>query len=33
LYFVGTNWLNKRKSTILLGVNEDVEFIIADMTK
>ena len=32
LYFVGTNWLNKRKSTILLGVNEDVEYIIADMT-
>lgn len=32
LYFVGTNWLNKRKSTILLGVNEDVEHIIAMMT-
>ena len=33
LYFVGMNWLSKRKSTILLGVNEDVEHIIADMTK
>jgi putative flavoprotein involved in K+ transport len=33
LYFVGTNWLHKRKSTILLGVNEDVEHIIAEMTK
>ena len=33
LYFVGMNWLHKRKSTILLGVNEDVEYIIADMTK
>jgi putative flavoprotein involved in K+ transport len=33
LYFVGTNWLNKRKSTILLGVNEDVEHIIAEMKK
>ncbi len=33
LYFVGTNWLNKRKSTILLGVNEDVEHIIAEMTR
>lgn len=33
LYFVGMNWLSKRKSAILLGVNEDVEHIIADMTK
>jgi putative flavoprotein involved in K+ transport len=32
LYFVGTNWLNKRKSTILLGVNEDVEHIVSHMT-
>lgn len=32
LYFVGMNWLSKRKSPILLGVNEDVEHIIADMT-
>ena len=32
LYFVGMNWLNTRKSTILLGVNEDVEHIIAEMT-
>jgi len=33
LYFIGMNWLHKRKSAILLGVNEDVEHIIADMTK
>ena len=33
LYFVGMNWLSRRKSAILLGVNEDVESIIADMTK
>lgn len=33
LYFVGMNWLNKRKSGILLGVNEDVEHIIAEMTR
>jgi putative flavoprotein involved in K+ transport len=33
LYFVGINWLHKRKSAILLGVNEDVEHIIADMTR
>ena len=31
LYFVGMNWLSKRKSAILIGVNEDVEHIIADM--
>jgi putative flavoprotein involved in K+ transport len=33
LYFVGMNWLHKRKSAILLGVNEDVEHIIAEMTR
>jgi len=33
LYFVGMNWLSKRKSAILLGVNEDVEHIVAEMTK
>jgi putative flavoprotein involved in K+ transport len=33
LYFVGMNWLSKRKSAILLGVNEDVEAIIADIKK
>jgi len=33
LYFVGMNWLSSRKSAILLGVNEDVKSIIADMTK
>ena len=32
LYFVGMNWLRKRKSAILLGVSEDVECIIADIT-
>jgi putative flavoprotein involved in K+ transport len=32
LYFVGMNWLHKRKSAILLGVNEDVEYIVAKMT-
>lgn len=31
LYFVGMTWLSKRKSPILLGVNEDVEHIVADM--
>jgi len=33
LYFVGMNWLHKRKSVTLLGVNEDVEHIIAEMTR
>lgn len=33
LYFVGMNWLSKRKSPILLGVNEDVEYIIAEMMR
>jgi putative flavoprotein involved in K+ transport len=33
LYFVGMNWLSKRKSAVLLGVNEDVENIVAEMTK
>ena len=33
LYFVGMNWLNKRKSAILIGVNEDVEHIVAEMTR
>ncbi|MBL8103650.1 MAG: NAD(P)-binding domain-containing protein [Anaerolineales bacterium] len=33
LYFVGMNWLSKRKSTLLLGVNEDVEHIIAEITR
>jgi len=33
LYFVGMNWLSKRKSAILIGVNEDVEHIIAEMTR
>jgi putative flavoprotein involved in K+ transport len=33
LYFVGMNWLSTRKSVTLMGVGEDVESIIADMTK
>jgi putative flavoprotein involved in K+ transport len=33
LYFVGMNWLNKRKSVTLLGVNEDVEHIISHMMR
>ena len=33
LYFVGMHWLRKRKSAILLGVNEDVEYIVADMAR
>jgi putative flavoprotein involved in K+ transport len=33
LYFVGMNWLSKRKSTILLGVNEDVEHIIEEIKR
>jgi hypothetical protein len=32
LYFGGMNWLSKPKSAILLGVDEDVQSIIADMT-
>jgi len=33
LYFIGMNWLYKRKSVTLVGVNEDVEHIIAEMTR
>ena len=33
LYFVGMNWLYSRQSTALLGVNEDVEYVVAYMTK
>lgn len=33
LYFVGTSWLSRRNSATLPGVNEDVEYIIAHMTK
>lgn len=33
LYFVGMSWLYKRDSATLPGVNEDVEYIIAHMTK
>ncbi|MEN4011765.1 MAG: NAD(P)-binding domain-containing protein [Bellilinea sp.] len=33
LFFIGMNWLSTRKSVTLMGVNEDVESIIAEMTK
>jgi hypothetical protein len=33
LYFVGMNWLSRRNSVTLFGVNGDVETIIADMTQ
>ena len=33
LYFIGMNWLNTRKSVTMMGVREDVKYIIADMTK
>ena len=33
LFFIGMNWLNTRKSVTLMGVNEDVKPIIAEMTK
>lgn len=33
LYFVGMNWLSKRKSVTLWGVNEDAKSIIANITK
>jgi len=31
LFFVGTNWLYKRKSVTLLGMNEDVEYLVIRM--
>lgn len=31
LYFVGTNWLYKRKSVTVLGMNEDVEYLVIRM--
>jgi putative flavoprotein involved in K+ transport len=33
LYFIGTTWMHKRKSPLLLGVNEDVEHIVSHMTQ
>ena len=33
LYFIGINWLSTRKSVTLMGVREDVEHVIAEMTK
>lgn len=33
LYFVGMNWLSRRNSVTLYGMNRDVESIIAEMTK
>lgn len=32
LYFVGMNWLSARKSVTVMGVGEDVESIVAEMT-
>lgn len=33
LYFVGTNWLSRRNSVTLFGMNQDVEHVVAEMTK
>lgn len=33
LYFVGMNWLSRRNSVTLYGMNADVESVIADLTK
>jgi putative flavoprotein involved in K+ transport len=33
LYFVGMNWLSRRNSVTLFGVNQDVEHVVAEMTK
>jgi putative flavoprotein involved in K+ transport len=33
LYFIGMNWLHKRKSAILFGVNEDAEHIVAEIAR
>jgi putative flavoprotein involved in K+ transport len=29
LYFLGVNWLHKRKSALFLGVGEDAEHVVA----
>lgn len=31
-YFVGTNWLSRRKSVTMLGMNEDVDQIVTNLT-
>jgi putative flavoprotein involved in K+ transport len=31
LYFLGVNWLHKRKSALFLGVGEDAEHVVADI--
>ena len=33
LYFIGTSWLHKRKSPLFLGVGEDAEYIVSQMTR
>lgn len=33
LYFVGLHWLNKRKSSLLLGVGEDAEYVVDSLAK
>jgi len=33
LYFVGTNWLSRRSSVTLFGMNQDVEHVVTEMTK
>jgi putative flavoprotein involved in K+ transport len=33
LYFVGMNWLSKRKSPLLLGVGEDADYIASHITE
>lgn len=32
LYFVGVHWLHKRKSSLLFGVGEDAEHVVAHLT-
>jgi putative flavoprotein involved in K+ transport len=31
LYFVGVNWLHKRKSALLCGVGEDAEYVVSQL--
>lgn len=33
LYFVGTNWLSRRNSVTLFGMNQDVEHVVAEMVR
>ena len=32
LYFVGLHWLHKRKSSLLMGVEEDAEYVVEHLT-